>query len=193
MSSSQAAKQDIVDVLEQQHRQIKIMFSEVGTAPAHERRERFEDLVRFLAVHESAEELVVHPEARETGVTIEAAVELRLTEEKQAKQALADLYEMGPDHPEFDEKFARFTESVLLHAEKEEEEEFPALRNSLPADKRERMARTLLAAEKLAPTRPHPHAGESMAANLIAGPPLGVFDRIRDAMRDLRERDDSDA
>ncbi|WP_228782529.1 hypothetical protein [Nocardia abscessus] len=42
------------------------------------------------------------------------------------------------------------------------------------------MAGSVRAAEAVAPTRPHPHAGESAAANLLAGPPLALFDRARD-------------
>jgi hypothetical protein len=45
------------------------------------------------------------------------------------------------------------------------------------------MAGAVRAAEAAAPTRPHPAAGESAAANALAGPPLAVFDRIRDAVR----------
>jgi hypothetical protein len=41
----------------------------------------------------------------------------------------------------------------------------------------------------MAPTRPHPHAPSSATGNLIVGPPLAVFDRIRDAIRDSREGD----
>jgi hypothetical protein len=48
------------------------------------------------------------------------------------------------------------------------------------------MAGLVRAAEAAAPTRPHPAAGESAAANMIMGPPLALFDRIRDAVRDRR-------
>jgi hypothetical protein len=47
-----------------------------------------------------------------------------------------------------------------------------------------RMAGALKAAEAIAPTRPHPMVGESGMANLMAGPPLAMFDRARDAVRD---------
>ncbi|MEV6099814.1 hypothetical protein [Nocardia sp. NPDC051981] len=43
-------------------------------------------------------------------------------------------------------------------------------------------------AEALAPTRPHPEVGVSLAANLLVGPPLAVFDRIRDAVREWRRQ-----
>jgi hypothetical protein len=46
------------------------------------------------------------------------------------------------------------------------------------------MAGVVRAAEAAAPTRPHPAAGESAVANVMAGPPLALFDRVRDAVRD---------
>jgi len=189
MTSSQATKQDVVDLLIEQHRQIKIKFQEFGNAPTsgNERRERFEDLVRLLAVHESAEELVVHPAARDTGDNIKTVVDRRLMEEKDAKQMLAELYDLGVDSPQFGTKFASLAGAVVTHAEREEDDEFPALRRSVPEEQRQRMARVLLAAQKLAPTRPHPRTGESAPANLLVGPPLAVFDRVRDNLRDLFE------
>lgn len=187
--TSQATKQDVIDLLIQQHQQLKGMFRDFASAPKGERRERFEDIVRLLAVHESAEELVVHPAARDTSDALRAVVERRLVEEKDAKQMLAELYEIGPDNPDFDAKFATLVNAVTVHASEEESEEFPALRDNVPEERRERMARMLRAAEKMAPTRAHPRTGESAAANLFAGPPLAVFDRVRDAMRDMRERE----
>jgi hypothetical protein len=59
----------------------------------------------------------------------------------------------------------------------------------VPTEQLQRMAGAVQAAEKLAPTRPHPKAGESAAANLLAGPPMALFDRLRDAVRDWRESD----
>jgi hypothetical protein len=62
----------------------------------------FEDLVRLLAVHETAEEEAVHPTARRKLDHGEEAVENRLYEEDEAKRALAELYDLGVEHPEFD-------------------------------------------------------------------------------------------
>ncbi|MEV7805489.1 hypothetical protein AB0O28_21325 [Microbispora sp. NPDC088329] len=50
-----------------------------------------------------------------------------------------------------------------------------------------RMAGAVRAAEAISPTRPHPGAGESATANMLAGPPVAVFDKIRDAVRDWRQ------
>ena len=183
-----AQDQDVVELLLDQHDQIRSLFSQVPTAQGTAKRELFEELVRLLAVHESAEEEVVHPAARRKMESGDQVIDSRLHEENEAKHALAELYDMGVDNPQFDSKFAELSNAVSQHAMHEETEEFPYLRQNLPAEQLRRMAGAVRAAESMAPTRPHPRAGESMAANLIAGPPLAMFDRMRDAVRDWRQK-----
>ncbi|MEU0529021.1 hemerythrin domain-containing protein [Amycolatopsis tolypomycina] len=173
-----------MDLLLAQHGEIKKMIERVRTAESDVKQAVFEDLVRLLAVHESAEEIVVHPTSQRVVGTGSAIVADRLTEENEAKHVLAELYRLGADHPDFDGRFAEFAESVVEHAEQEEAEEFPLLRERMSPDDLMRMAGALRAAEAAAPTRPHPRVGESAKVNLLAGPPLGVFDRVRDGVRD---------
>ena len=180
-----AQEQDVVELLLAQHTQIQALFAEVRAAHGDRRQQAFQELVRLLAVHEAAEEQVVHPAARSDAG--DAVVEARLHEEDEAKHALAELYDMGVDAPGFEAKFTALERAVLDHARHEEQEEFPLLRtNSDPARLR-RMAGAVRAAEAVSPTRPHPAAGESAVGNLIAGPPLAVFDKMRDAVRDWRQ------
>lgn len=183
-------QQDVVDLLLEQHEQIKSLFSQVVAAQGAQKRELFEDLVRLLAVHESAEEEVVHPAARHHINGGDQVVEQRLHEEHEAKQTLADLYDLGVDHPEFDIRLTALAQAVVTHATHEENDEFLYLRQNVPADKLHRMAGAVKAAEATAPTRPHPSAGESATANMLAGPPVAVFDRIRDAVRDWSRSND---
>ncbi|UWZ35070.1 hemerythrin domain-containing protein [Dactylosporangium roseum] len=184
MAVTQVHQKDVVDILLVQHNEIKALFNRVGTAQGEQKRELFYDLVRLLAVHESAEEQVVHPAARKALPDGEVVVDQRLQEESDAKRALADLYDLGVDHPEFDMRLGLFAESVVDHATHEENEEFLYLRQNLDPEKLRKMAKVFEVAEKVAPTRPHPGAGESATANMLAGPPIAMFDRIRDAIRD---------
>lgn len=184
MAQTRQQKQNVIDLLLAQHREIKHLFAAVAQAQGDEKRDLFNDLVRLLAVHESAEEQVVHPTARGKIEGGESIVDARLAEESDAKQALADLYDLGVDHPDFDAQLQMLAEEVIRHATAEETEEFVALRAMLSPAELTRMAGVVEAAESVAPTRPHPMAGESATANLLLGPPLAVFDRVRDAMRD---------
>ncbi len=186
------ADQDVVELLLAQHTEIKGLFQQVAAAQGKRKADLFEDLVRLLAVHESSEEEVVHPAARRRAKAGDAVVDGRLREEDQAKRDLADLYDLGVDHPQFDAKLATLAAAVVAHAEHEEHEEFPYLRQNLDADARRKMAGALKAAEATAPTKPHPSAPESATGNLIAGPPMAVFDRMRDAVRDWKSRNDDE-
>jgi hemerythrin superfamily protein len=181
--------EDVVELLIDQHNQIRKMFSDMERAQGDRKRGLFEDLVRLLAIHETAEEQVVHPVARRVVEVGEAVVDRRLAEEDQAKHMLALLYDLGLDHPEFGPRFKKLTESVLEHADREEMDEFWYLRDTVDADTLKRMADAVRAAERTVPVRPHPRTAELAVGNILVGPPLAVFARMRDAMRVLVNRD----
>jgi hemerythrin superfamily protein len=190
---------DVVTLLEQQHIQIREMFADLETAKGDDRRDLFEDLVRFLAVHETAEEEVVHPAVRLAGTPGTDAedsdlrdlagtvVDTRLAEERKAKELLTSLTELGPDAEGFDTLLLQLRDDVLAHAEHEEREEFPLLYKAYDGEQLERMASAIRVAEALAPTRPHPGV-ESAKANLLVGPPAAIMDRARDLIRDALRR-----
>jgi hemerythrin superfamily protein len=180
---------DVVDLLLAQHGRIEVLFQDVMAAAGDDRRDRFEDLVRFLAVHETAEEEIVHPLARGAIDAGDDVVDARLLEERDAKQLLSDLYDAGVDAPDFAERLLALRNAVLMHAKREERYEFPPLRHAVAAGTLERLTDAVLAAEAFAPTRPHPGV-ESAKANLAAGPALAVADRVRDAIRSAMRKDD---
>jgi hemerythrin superfamily protein len=182
-------EQDVVDVLLAQHGQIKELFGQISEATGDRKRELFNELVRLLAVHETVEEELVHPLARRKVDGGQTVVEARLEEEEQAKHALAELYDLGPDHADFDARLGRLRDAVTEHADHEEREEFSSLRKNVEPDRLRRMAGAMRIAEKLAPTRPHPNSPESAIGNMMVGPPMALFDRVRDALREAREDD----
>ncbi|MFE4460053.1 hemerythrin domain-containing protein [Nocardia tengchongensis] len=178
---------DVIDLLVAQHGRIKALLEQVLVTEGQVRQQAFDDLVRLLAVHECAEAEVVHPASRHHAVSGEI-VNSRLHEEQEAKHALASLYDLGLDHPQFDSRFAAFAERVVEHAELEEKEEFGQLQLQTSHDERVRLATAVRIAEAFAPTRPHPGVGGSVAANLPIGPPTAVFDRIHGALREWRSQ-----
>jgi hemerythrin superfamily protein len=175
-------EEDVIALLERQHREIRALFTELETADADRRKDLFHELVRLLAVHETAEEEVVHPEIRDLDPAAESVVEARIGEEHRAKELLTTLQSMGPDAEGFDTLLVQLREDVLAHAEHEEREEFPFLRTHRPPERLRAMAATVRVAEAVAPTRPHPGV-ESAKANLLLGPPVAIMDRARDAIR----------
>lgn len=175
---------DVVDFLKDQHNLIKDMFDSVLSASeAKAREDAFVELRKLLAVHETAEEMVVHPRVRREAEAGDAIVDARLAEEHEAKQMLSALEKMDVGSDEFLTELAKFRDAVVDHAEHEENEEFTKLEQHLDDDDRERMAKAVLAAQAIAPTRPHPGV-ESAKMNFAAGPFASMLDRARDLITD---------
>jgi len=175
--------EDVVDLLLAQHARIEELFLLVAGSDGEVRRDAFDDLVVLLSIHETAEEEVIHPLARELpGGGGDAEVEQRLEEERQAKEMLKTLVEGGVQAEGFDAGVLLLREAVMRHARHEERYEFPLLRQHIAAKRLRNLAAAVRAAEAVAPTRPHPGA-ESATANAALGLPLAVADRVRDAVR----------
>lgn len=172
---------DVVDFLVSQHEQIKAMFADTLAASGEAREEAFVELRRLLAVHETAEEEIVHPRAKRKIANGTTVVDKRLHEEHEAKTVLQRLEKLDVDSEEFTRELTKLRDAVIDHAEHEEHDEFAKLGEELSADELERMGRAAQLAEAIAPTRPH--AGvESQVANLAAGPFAAMLDRARDAI-----------
>lgn len=178
---------DVVDLLVEQHYRIRDLMADVLATTGEARRTAFRELVRLLSVHETAEEEVVHPVARHEVAAGDAIVDDRLGEERSAKEVLQQLDGMDPDDEErFLPLFAAMREAVLTHAVSEQRYEFSRLRQHLGDEQRVMMRGLVAAAEKAAPTHPHPGV-ESATANIVVGTPAAIMDRARDAIRSLRE------
>jgi hypothetical protein len=173
--------EDVIALLHRQHQQIRQLFTDLDSAPADQRGELFRSLVRLLAVHETVEEEVVHPEVRRLK-DAEAVVQARIGEERRAKRLLSTLDEIGPDAEGFDTLLLQLRDDVLAHAKHEEQEELPLLRGAVNPERLQTMAATVRVAEAIAPTHPHPNV-EGATANLLLGPPIAIMDWARDAIR----------
>ncbi|MGW8791833.1 hemerythrin domain-containing protein [Streptomyces althioticus] len=173
---------DVVALLMRQHGDIRNLFDEVEATSGEERRDAFRRLVRLLAVHETAEEEVVHPFVRRSVAGGQEIVEDRLKEEREAKEMLATLDDMDPDGPDFLPKLIELRRDVQMHARAEERYEFIHIRRSTDVTDLAAMAKAIKAAEAMAPTRPHPGV-ESGAKNMALGPVAALMDRTKDTVR----------
>lgn len=173
---------DVVRFLKDQHNLIKDLFEEVLSASSDESREKaFVSLRQLLAVHETAEEMVVHPRARNEIGNGDEVVDARLEEEHDAKEQLSKLESMDVGSKEFIDELTKFRDLVIEHADAEETEEFDKLQAKLDDDDLGRMAKAVQAAEAIAPTRPHPGV-ESAKLNFAVGPFASMLDRARDVI-----------
>jgi hemerythrin superfamily protein len=174
---------EVVAFLKAQHNLIEDMFDEVLLASDPQAREKpFLELRQLLAVHETAEEMVVHPRVRREADAGDAIVDARLAEEHEAKELLSQIEKLHTTSQQFIDELTKLRDAVLDHAEHEENEEFPVLQREVDADDLKRMATAVRAAEAIAPTRPH--AGvESAKLNFVVGPFASMLDRARDLIQ----------
>ena len=178
--------EDVIDLLRAQHGRIRDLFDEVMNSEGEARTGAFRQLVKLLAIHETAEEEIVHPVARRLPGG-EGIVDDRLAEEREAKELLAELDGMDTDDPRFLKSVDKLRMDVLTHARAEERYEFDRLKDQFSPTQLKGFAAAVRAAEATAPTRPHPGV-ESATRNMLAGPMAAVTDRVRDMIRDARDK-----
>jgi hemerythrin superfamily protein len=181
MRSEITSDNDVVALLLHQHEEVRWLFAEVKNAGPADRAETFDRLRRLLAVHETAEELIVHPDARKLIGDGGLVVDARLAEEHAAKQILVELENLGTEAAGFLPKLEELRIAVEDHATHEEQEEFPYLRSAHSDSRLKAMAKAVKAAEALAPTYPHPGV-ESATTNLLLGPYATMLDRAYDVI-----------
>jgi hemerythrin superfamily protein len=173
--------------IQRQHQQIRELFAAVASATPAGRKEAFEPLVRLLAVHETAEEMVIYPVIERSGDEGKAISAARKAEESQAKKALVDLEKLDPSDVEFLSKLQVFQQDVDAHAEAEERHVLPLLDQVTDSEELDDLGTKLQVAEAISPTHPHKLAPESAMGNVLVGPFVAMADRVRDAIRSARD------
>jgi hemerythrin-like domain-containing protein len=177
-------RKDGIGFLLEQHERVTELLEAVQRGPGDGRQRIFDELRELLAVHETAEELILRPATRKSVPGGDAIADARIAEENQSKDVLAKLERLDVTSEEFVASFAAFADDVRQHAHNEETHEFPLLEQHQEESALQRMRDQLEMAEKLAPTHPHPSA-RSTAANLVLGPFAAMVDRVRDALRSV--------
>jgi hemerythrin superfamily protein len=170
---------DVIEFLMSQHQQVRGLLDDVLSAAGPDRQQYFDSLREMLARHETAEEMIVRPLTRKAPGGEEVA-QRRMDEENEAKEVLADLEKMDVASAEFTARFSEFRQSVLDHAEAEETQEFPLLRQNTDPEALQQARDRVKRAEAMAPTHPHPSA-KTTTMNYVAGPFAAMLDRARDA------------
>ena len=132
---------DVIEYLVAQHETIKKLFVEtLDAADVDTQRAAFTKLRTLLAVHETAEEMIVHPRVRRKISGGTEIVDERLAEEHDSKVALSELEGLEPQTSEFSKALIHLQAAVTEHAEHEETLEFPALRDGVDASELAKLA-----------------------------------------------------
>ena len=172
---------DIIAILLEQHERIRGLFTDVKGAEGEHKQQAFDELRALLAAHETGEEMILRPvSSKDAGAGVADA---RNQEENEATRRLTDLEKIDVSSAEFERAFAEFERAVLNHAQHEEQEEFPSVRAREDPDRLVSMGKALRAAEKIAPTHPHPSTAGSPPAQWAVGPFASLIDRARDAVK----------
>jgi hemerythrin superfamily protein len=181
-TTNSPTRRDVVTRVRRQHDTIRGLFDDVEKAPPARRAEVFQPLVRLLAVHETAEEMVVYPALLFAGSDARAAIRARKSEEDQAKKDLAALEGLDAGSRQFLLQLRTFREDVEAHAAAEEDEVLPLLDEHRAAHELCLMDTWFVMAEAMAPTHAHRFAPESATGNLLLGPAVALVDRVRDLL-----------
>lgn len=134
--------QTLLEVLRRQHARISALLRRVMHVDGGERREAVTDLLRYLALHESAEQIFVHP-AGLRAAGDRAAVQGRVAEEHEIEAVIANLEGLDPDSMDFMIYFGLLEEALSGHLRAEEDVEVRMLGASLDHHDLDRMARDL--------------------------------------------------
>jgi hypothetical protein len=173
---------EAIDLLVGQHNMINRQFVlTLGESTYAERERAFLQLRQLLAVHETAEQRVIHPTARLHLVRSDEIIDARLSEERIIKEALGKLESLDIISAEFVDRLRRLHTAVLLHAAREEAEELARLRGDLDDAGLQRVRRAAVIGEAIVSDRRIPDA-ESPAANLMVGSFAMMLDWASDVL-----------
>ena len=178
-------QKDVIEILEQDHREVEQMFAELeslrgaSTEEEQERRKAVTEQVTIeLVRHSVAEEVLVYPRV-EDKVSAEEAEHAR-EEHAEAEETLHRLEKLDADDSAFDDELATLMAEIRHHIADEEGEMFAHMRQVIDADELRTLGARVEAFKKVAPTRPHPNVPNEPLPRMAAGPAASLFDRMRD-------------
>jgi hemerythrin superfamily protein len=174
---------DVVDELTKDHREMTALLDSIPTTTDPEqKRDMADTAITEIVRHAVAEEMYVYPAMREHLPNGDEAVEHDVQEHKEIERTMKDLEALDAGTSRFDELVGKLRDQLSHHAQDEERDQFPQLRERIPREELVKMREKVEKAKKLAPTRPHPDAPRSPLFHKLVGPGIGLVDRVRDKL-----------
>ncbi len=177
---------DAIALLRRQHDDLRGRFADfdaLSSRPSRKKEELVAGIVTDLVKHAEIEELVFYPAVRETIGDLADDIDEGLEEHHAAELLLRELDGAASDRPRYDAKVTVLAESVRHHMDEEESEVFPAVVEAMDETRRRELGAAMVAAWRVAPTRPHPLSPDTPPANLLVGPFAAVWDLAVGAAR----------
>ena len=177
MEARVATLHEIRSALNAEHQHLWLLIASLRHASVEERHAPLQRLLRYLAVHEAAEEVAIH-NAWVTDSTRE-----RLDEEREAAEIVERLARLSndpdgsgeaepvgatPSDDEFLVALDQLERSLRDHAEAEENEELPILAAELPKEQIGEMLRVVLMVREIAGDNASPVADGSFSTMRLA-------------------------
>lgn len=163
----------LLGVLRRQHAQIEALVSRVLDVGGAERKGAVVDLLRYVALHESAEQTFMHPVGlRSAGDA--AAVQGRVAEEREIEAVIMNLEGLDPDSMDFLIYFGLLEEALRGHTRAEEEVEAPVLGRAVNNGELEQIAHDLALVDAWMDPATRSIGGSVARLPWTVGPPSGV-------------------
>lgn len=122
---------DALELLRQDHENVKELFEEIEGAEERRRKQLFKQIKKELDTHTRIEEKIFYPAVEKYEQLKDMVLESR-EEHKQIKTLLREIQKLASNSERFEPKLKVLKENVQHHAEEEEENKmFPAVRELL--------------------------------------------------------------
>jgi hemerythrin-like domain-containing protein len=176
-------QRDVVDILTKDHHEVLELIQQIkATSSGQERRDKTDVVIAELVRHSVAEEMYVYPVMEKELPNGKESVEHDTAEHKELEREMSTLEDLKGDADGFLDAIGTLEATLQDHVNDEEQEQFPALREHLSSEQLVKMGEQVQKAKKLAPTRPHPNAPNNQFFHKLAGPGVGMIDRLRDRL-----------
>lgn len=177
------AEQDVVDFLTNDHAlMIALLETIQETADPKERRDLADTLIAEVMRHAVAEEMHVYPAVEKHVPNGKEEVEHDKKEHDELVDVMKRIEDLDSEDPRFLQEIREMHAMLSHHANDEETDQFPKLRQHIPREELVELRAKVEAAMKAAPTRPHPSAPHSELFHKTLGPGVGFIDRLRDKL-----------
>lgn len=180
--TAQTSDRDVVDILTEDHHEVLDLIASIPTLDEDRRREVADTVIAEIIRHSVAEEMYVYPAMREHLPNGDGEVEHDIEEHKELEKTLKALEGVSADDSKFTELVGQVEQQLRHHADDEEQNQFPKLRQAISAEQLVELGSKVETAKDAAPTRPHPNSPNSELFHKTMGPGVGLIDKLRDAL-----------
>lgn len=179
---------DLVQVIEQDHREFERAFAELerGSQSPQFRRQLLDHLIADVTRHTVAKEQFLYPTARDKVDGSAQLVEHEVAQSEKAERLMKELEDVEPTDPKFEELSGQLIRSLRKQFDDEERKLLPQLRTACTPKELQTLGHSVELAKQVAPTRPHPAAPDRPPANLIIDPAVSIVDKVRDVLTDRK-------